>query len=116
MERTCDVGEIGAFLARPLLVLSTYDSLSRLAEGAEAAGASLELCVFDEAHFMAGRGRKFGVGLDEDAKLPVRQRLFLTGTRVFVDRVAGGAKAEEEDGEKRWGRSMDDEATFGPTA
>ena len=64
---TCEADEIAAFLARhadeAVLVLSTYDSLPAFADGARTAGASLELCVFDEAHYMAGHGHKYSFGL-----------------------------------------------------
>ena len=51
---TCDATEIAAFLSQhdgsaPLLVISTYDSLPRLAEGARLADTPIDLCVFDEA-------------------------------------------------------------------
>ena len=59
---TCEADEIGAFLSHhadsAVLVLSTYDSLPRLAEATSTARVRLGLCVFDEAHMMAGGGRK----------------------------------------------------------
>ena len=118
-EYTCKADEIAAWLAQhggsPVLVLSTYDSLPALAEGAQSASASLELCVFDEAHVMAGRGQKFAFGLD-DAKLAVRRRVFLTGTpRVFVDRGAARAGRPDDSVEAGVARSMTDETNFGPT-
>ena len=122
---TCNAESIADFLAQhrdePVLVLSTYDSLPDLAEGARAAATPLELCVFDEAHYMAGRGRKYSFGL-QPANLPVRRRLFLTGTpRVFVDCGADEGRDIRRDESRDDGsaamaaRSMDDEKLFGPT-
>lgn len=74
---TCKADEIADYLARhadeTVVVLSTYDSLPAFADGAQTAGAGLELCVFDEAHYMAGRGRKDGFGL-QPANLPSSSR------------------------------------------
>ena len=121
VQFTCQAELIADFLAQhreePVLVLSTYDSLRNATKGARAAGTPLELCVFDEAHYMAGRGHKYSFGL-HSANLPVRRRLFLTGTpRVFVNRSAdeGQDESRDDDSIAMPARSMDDESLFGPT-
>ena len=122
VAHTCDPDEIAAFLARHAgerrLILSTYDSLPALAKGAATAGAHIGLAVFDEAHYMAGTGPKFAFGLD-DAKLPLRRRLFLTGTpRVFAERSPAAFDTDGDAGvapsSTAAARSMHDVHLFGP--
>ena len=146
VERTTRADAIREFLVQhadaPVLVLSTYDSLHNVSAaveagasdrgargGGDAAGSPIGLVVFDEAHYMAGRGQKYSFGLD-DAKLRARRRLFLTGTpRIFtahrgIDRSRGATSAGGGGGGIGGGggdggnassvRSMDDVSRFGP--
>ena len=90
------------------VVFSTYHSAERVAEGMPA-GFRFGLGVFDEAHATAGHdGAPFAFALD-DARLPIRKRLFLTATpRVHSVRGRGGAATLVH--------SMDDEAVYGKVA
>ena len=108
------------------IVLSTYDSLKQVARAElllsrlermrrrRAAEPSFGVCVFDEAHCMAGRGRKFALGLD-DARLRLPRRLFLTGTPRRYSAAAQRDGAAQDDSPAVV-RSMDDAASFGRVA
>ncbi|HEY1618220.1 MAG TPA: Helicase associated domain protein [Streptosporangiaceae bacterium] len=90
------------------LVVGTYDSAHRLAEGLRRAGIVAELTVCDEAHRLAGLAGKATAAVLEPGVLPDRRRLFMTAT----PRICTGTSA---DGTLRT-VSMDDEEVFGPVA
>ena len=67
-------------------LVCTYNSLNRIGEAIETINncivdedekIEIEFAIFDEAHGMAGVGKRNGYGLFEE-NLPVRYRLFLT--------------------------------------
>jgi predicted helicase len=90
------------------LVVSTYESAHRLAEGLREAGIVAELTVCDEAHRLAGAAGKVTAAVLEPGVLPDRRRLFMTAT----PRICTGTSP---DGTLR-AVSMDDEDVFGPVA
>lgn len=86
---------------RPIVIFSTYHSVSVVVEAVQACGMVADLLVADEAHTLAGWSSEgfravFGDGF-------VRSRLFMTATPVTTDARHGGL-------------SMRDEAVFGPVA
>lgn len=88
------------------LVVGTYDSAHRLAEGLRLAGQVAELMICDEAHRLAGHAGKFTARVLRADFLPARRRLFMTATpRVITGAASGGELAVA---------SMDDEDLFGP--
>jgi predicted helicase len=93
---------------RRALILATYDSAARVADGLRLAGREAELVVCDEAHHLAGAQGKFTAAVLRPGFLPARRFLFLTAT----PRIATGVR---QDGELAVA-SMDDEALFGRTA
>jgi superfamily II DNA or RNA helicase len=90
------------------LVVGTYDSAGRLADGLRRAGITAELTVCDEAHRLAGPAGKVTAAVLEPGLLADRRRLFMTAT----PRICTGTSA---DGTLQ-AVSMDDEAVFGPVA
>ncbi len=108
---TTDAEVIGKWLAdicgRALLV-GTYDSAHRLAEGLRRAGQIAELVVCDEAHRLAGRADKTTAAILQPGFMPERRRLYMTAT----PRIGTGVSA----GGKLMVTSMDDEQVFGPVA
>jgi predicted helicase len=80
---TTDAEVIAKWLAdtsgRALLV-GTYDSAHRLAEGLRRAGQVAELVVCDEAHRLAGRAGKTTAAILAPGFLPERRRLYMTAT------------------------------------
>jgi superfamily II DNA or RNA helicase len=88
------------------LVVGTYDSARRLADGLRRAGQAAGLVVCDEAHRLAGQAGKATAAILQPGLLPGRRWLFMTAT----PRISG----VRADGELMV--SMDDEATFGPVA
>jgi superfamily II DNA or RNA helicase len=90
------------------LVVGTYDSAGRVADGLRQAGIVAELTVCDEAHRLAGTAGKVTAAVLETGVLPDRRRLFMTAT----PRICTGTSA---DGTQR-AISMDDEEVFGPVA
>lgn len=108
---TTDAEVIAKWLAdaagRALLV-GTYDSAHRLAEGLRRAGQVAELVVCDEAHRLAGRADKTTAAILRPGFLPERRRLYMTAT----PRIGTGISASGE----LLVTSMDDEQVFGPVA
>ena len=90
------------------LVVGTYDSAHRVADGLRRAGIVAELTICDEAHRLAGPAGKVTAAVLEPGVLPDRRRLFMTAT----PRICTGTSA---DGALRT-ISMDDEQVFGPVA
>jgi superfamily II DNA or RNA helicase len=88
------------------LVVGTYDSAHRVAEGLRLAGQVAELMVCDEAHRLAGHAGKFTAQVLMPGFMPARRRLFMTATPKVVTGAAGGGELAVA--------SMDDEAVFGP--
>jgi superfamily II DNA or RNA helicase len=108
---TTDAEEIAKWLVGApagALVVGTYDSAHRVAEGLRRAGIVAELTVCDEAHRLAGPAGKVTAAVLEPGVLPDRRRLFMTAT----PRICTGTSA---DGTLR-AISMDDEQVFGPVA
>jgi superfamily II DNA or RNA helicase len=90
------------------LIVGTYDSAHRLAEGLRRAGQIAELMVCDEAHRLAGRADKTTAAILARGFLPERRRLYMTATpRIGTGISAGGRLLVT---------SMDDEQVFGPVA
>jgi superfamily II DNA or RNA helicase len=88
------------------LVVGTYDSAHRLAEGLRLAGKTAGLTVCDESHRLAGDAGKFRTQILKPGFFPARRFLFMTATpRIVTGRAGGGELAVA---------SMDDEALFGP--
>jgi superfamily II DNA or RNA helicase len=117
---TTDPRDIRRFLERPRLsvVISTYQSVDRVA-AAQAAGApSFDLLIADEAHRCVGpASAEFARVLDDEA-VQASRRLFMTATprylvrsRRLSRRKTGGEQDTAADVV-----SMDDEALFGPVA
>jgi superfamily II DNA or RNA helicase len=90
------------------LVVGTYDSAHRVADGLRRAGIVAELTVCDEAHRLAGPAGKVTAAVLEPGVLPDRRRLFMTATpRICTGTSAYGTLRTV---------SMDDEEVFGPVA
>jgi predicted helicase len=62
------------------LIVATYDSAHRLAEGLRRAGQVAELVVCDEAHRLAGRADKTTAAILRPGFMPERGRLYMTAT------------------------------------
>jgi superfamily II DNA or RNA helicase len=90
------------------LVVGTYDSARRVADGLRRAGIVAELTICDEAHRLAGPAGKTTAAVLQPGVLPSRRRLFMTAT----PKICTGTAA---DGRLRT-ISMDDEKVFGPVA
>ena len=92
------------------VVFSTYQS-ARVVGAALKPGEAFDLAVFDEAHKTAGsEGRNFAFAL-EDAKLPIRKRLFLTATPRHYN-----PHQQDREGDVQLVFSMDRPAVYGPQA
>lgn len=102
------IAKWAAGAGRRALILATFDSAARVAEGLRLAGQVAELVVCDEAHHLAGAAGKFTAAVLRPGFLPARRFLFLTAT----PRIATGARK----GGELAVASMDDEALFGRTA
>lgn len=90
----------------PALIVGTYDSAHRVAEGLHLAGQAAELVVCDEAHRLDGRAAKFTAHVLKPGFLPARRWLYMTATpKVGTGTSAGGELLVA---------SMDDPAVFGP--
>ena len=79
---TTDPTDIGAIISQHdgrRIIFATYDSLERVGDALRLSGLRASIVVFDEAHLMANRARKYTAGLD-DTVLNATARLFLTGT------------------------------------
>ena len=74
------------------LVVGTYDSAHRLAEGLRRAGQVAELVVCDEAHRLAGAADKTTAAILAAGFMPERRRLYMTATpRIGTGVSAGGS-------------------------
>ena len=92
------------------IIFSTYQSASVIGEALKP-GESFDFAVFDEAHKTAGReGRNFAFAL-EDARLPIRKRLFLTATPRHYNPLD-----RDREGEPRLVLSMDNPEVYGEQA
>jgi superfamily II DNA or RNA helicase len=111
---TTSPADVSVFLSqrhsRPLLVISTYQSSDRVAEGYAKAKKPFDLIICDEAHRLVGDTEsRYAIALD-DTRIHGRHRLFMTATpRYFSDRLKGRGIAIGTDVV-----SMDDQSTFGP--
>lgn len=106
---TTDPAAIAGWLAREggrALIVATYDSAHRLAEGLRMAGTVAELAVCDEAHRLAGPAGKITARVLGQGFLPACRLLFMTATPKVVTGTARGGELAMA--------SMDDEALFGP--
>jgi superfamily II DNA or RNA helicase len=90
------------------LIVGTYDSAHRLAEGLRRAGQAAELVVCDEAHRLAGRAGKWTAAVLRPGFLPERRRLYMTATPRIGTAVSADGQLLVA--------SMDDEKVFGPVA
>jgi superfamily II DNA or RNA helicase len=111
---TTVTSEIAGFLSRshsrPTLVVSTYQSCSRVAAAQIKARNSFDLIVCDEAHRLVGDAHSpFATALD-DQQIRGRYRLFLTATPRYLS-TAVKRRGLEQDLELV---SMDDLDRFGP--
>jgi len=92
------------------IIFSTYQSASVVGKALNS-GESFDFAVFDEAHKTAGReGRNFAFALD-DARLPIRKRLFLTATPRHYNPLD-----RDREGEAKLVLSMDNPAVYGEQA
>jgi superfamily II DNA or RNA helicase len=102
---TTDAAEIAAFLKRDArkhkIVFTTYQSGSRLAQGAKRADYTFDLGIFDEAHKTVGVKSKAFAALLFESNVAVRRRVFMTAT----ERVLSGRNDDV--------LSMDDPSTYG---
>lgn len=103
---TTRAADVAAFMAGdgPRVVLSTYDSASRVAEAQDGGSPAFDFVALDEAHNLAGRRVGGFADVLDAARIRASKRLFLTATPRIYDDAAGGAV------------SMDDESIFGPVA
>jgi predicted helicase len=92
------------------IVFCTYQSASVVGQALKP-DESFDFAVFDEAHKTAGReGRNFAFALD-DARLPIRKRLFLTATPRHYNPLD-----RDREGEPRIVLSMDNPEVYGEQA
>ncbi len=113
-EVSTDTNNVRQFLDAPFtgtkVVFSTYQSASVVGQAMKL-GEMFDFGVFDEAHKTAGReGRNFGFALD-DAKLPIRKRLFVTATPRHYN-----PHQRDKEGEAQVVFSMDNPAVYGRQA
>jgi superfamily II DNA or RNA helicase len=90
------------------LIVCTYDSAHRLAEGLRRAGQAAGLVVCDEAHRLAGQAGKPTAAILQPGFLPEVRRLYMTATPRIGTGISPGGKLLVT--------SMDDEKIFGPVA
>ena len=91
------------------VIFSTYQSVQVVAEGAKGLNV-LDVGIFDEAHKTTGHSANtFAFALD-DARLPIRKRLFFTATPRHID-----IRHRDLEGDFRVA-SMDDPVVYGPRA
>jgi superfamily II DNA or RNA helicase len=105
LAATTDPAEVRDFLAGegPALVIATYQSSSVLASAAVAAGGvTVDFCLADEAHHVAGSADKAFAGVLR-GEIAARRILFLTATPRRYSRLGGDVAVI----------GMDD-AAFGP--
>lgn len=111
---TTSPADVSAFLSqrhsRPLLVISTYQSSDRVADGYAKTKTPFDLIICDEAHRLAGDAEsRYAIALD-DKRIRGRHRLFMTATpRYFSDQLKRRGVANGIDVV-----SMDDQSRFGP--
>jgi len=109
-----DASVVRLFLGRPAtgtvrVVFSTYQSSAVVAEGMRGL-APFDLGIFDEAHKTTGaKAGTFALALD-DARLPMRKRVFFTATPRHVD-----IRHRDKEGDFPI-VSMDNEAVYGVRA
>ncbi|MBI4825968.1 MAG: DEAD/DEAH box helicase family protein [Nitrospirae bacterium] len=110
---TTDVETVKEYLttktATVSILFSTYQSSKVLSEAAIKAGIIFDIAIFDEAHRTTGsKAGVWNTALD-DAKVPVRQRIFMTATpRIYAPHIT--KKAKEND---VLICSMDDTSVYG---
>ena len=111
---TTSPADVSAFLSqrrsRPLLVISTYQSSDRVADGYANSKTPFDLIICDEAHRLVGDAEsRYAIALD-DKRIRGRHRLFMTATpRYFSDQLKRRGIANGADFV-----SMDDQSRFGP--
>ncbi len=98
---------------RVQIVLSTYDSVPRVAEALRD-GMAFDLGVFDEAHNMAGKADKLHGFAIHDHNIPIKKRLFMTATPRLVD--YDHLRSETEGDSETELFTMDDPEKFGRVA
>ena len=111
---TTSPAEIKKFLERPRLsvVISTYQSLPRVAEAQRLGAPIFDLAIADEAHRCVGPlHTDFALILNGTA-IRAERRLFMTATPRFLTSGKKGEKRVPVVG--RDFASMDDEGVFGP--
>ncbi|MFF0629785.1 Helicase associated domain protein [Streptomyces sp. NPDC004296] len=106
-EVTTDADRVGEWITSRsgrLLIVGTYRSAGRLAEGLRGAGKEADLLVCDEAHHLTGRPDFAIAAVVENAFLPAQRRLYMTATpRLNAYQAETGGLL-----------SMSDETVFGP--
>ena len=119
---TTDTARIGFLLDQPapVLVVATYQSLTRLAAAVRDTQAVIDLLILDEAHHLTGNlhpGQR--VALD-DTQLPATRRLAMTATPVIATQAdaagAAGFDPFTSPAAAASAISMDDPSLFGPVA
>ena len=103
----------GYLMKRPLdrmtVIFCTYNSIQVVADAIGRKPIDLALC--DEAHrTIGGAGDSYFTTVHEDAKIPIRKRLYMTATpKIFTDKIRMAADAQ-----KKKIYAMDDEKVYGP--
>lgn len=114
---TTESAVVSRFLNKPFdgvkIVFSTYQSAQVVAAGlpvgADGMAQPFDLAIFDEAHKTASReGTRFSFAL-EDAKLPIKKRLFFTATPRHYD-----IRKKDKEGDNTLVYSMDRPEVYGP--
>ena len=113
VKPTTDAAKIGQFLAkrrdRSALVISTYQSCERVAEGQAIAKKTFDLTICDEAHRLVGHVDSHFATVLDDRRIRSQRRLFMTATPRYFTRRAKERGAEQSIELV----SMDDETLFG---
>ncbi|MDN5804791.1 MAG: DEAD/DEAH box helicase family protein, partial [Microlunatus sp.] len=119
---TTNPARIGFLLQQdtPTLIVTTYQSLVRLASAVRATGTTIDLLVLDEAHHLTGHLQPGQRAALDDAQLPAARRLAMTATPVIATQAdAAGATGFDPFASSSTAAaaiSMDDEQLFGPVA
>nr|WP_301486577.1 DEAD/DEAH box helicase [Intrasporangium sp.] len=119
---TTNPARIGFLLQQdtPTLIVTTYQSLVRLAAAVRATGTVIDLLVLDEAHHLTGHLQPGQRAALDDAQLPAARRLAMTATPVIATQAdaagAAGFDPFTSSSAAATAISMDDEQLFGPVA
>lgn len=119
---TTDPARIGFLLGQdaPCLVVTTYQSLPRVAAAVRDAGAPVDLLILDEAHHLTGHLRAGHRDALDNTALPATRRLAMTATPVIATQAdaadAVGFDPFTNSAAAATAISMDDVDLFGPVA